>query len=140
MKNSEPIRVKINISRGRDWTTVCLCRLEFRSHVGVSSRGRALIRRDPTHGTSPMSNLNAIGQAVAAVPAHIHPPCFSSREEAKYPSRELHGLAQAAAGVALCCGRANLDRTFRNDFLPRRESLTHKTHLLKVIFKTVSAS
>lgn len=85
-----------------------------------------------------MSNLNVIGQAVAAVSTPIHPPCFSSREEAKYPSRELHGLAQAADGVVPLLRARKLRSDISQRFPARRESLTHQTHLLKVIFKRVS--
>lgn len=112
----------MNIYPSRDWTAACRRCFEFRSHVGFQLRGPPLIWQHPT------------------VPAHLHQPCFSTREEAKYPSRELRGLAQAADGVAPLLQARELRSDVSQRFPARWHTLTHKTHLVKVIFKTASAS
>lgn len=83
-----------------------------------------------------MANHNVIGQAAAAESAPIHPPCFSSREEAKYPSRELRGLARAADGVVASLLQAREPRSDISQRFPaRRESQTRKMRLLKRYLK-----
>lgn len=103
MKSSEPIRVKINTLRGRDWPKAGHCCLESRAHVGARTLIRAFICRDPTSKIRPCQVLlcywsSCRNQLLPPLPPPLpSPPCFSIREERKYPSRELDGLARAAA-------------------------------------------
>lgn len=83
------------------------CCLEFTTHVGSRTLTRALICRDPTPKTRPCQVLLWYWPSFRDHRRHHHrrrhrsPPLlrlvFSIREEGKYPSRELRGLAEAAA-------------------------------------------
>lgn len=85
------------------------CCLEFTTHVGSRTLTRALICRDPTPKTRPCQVLLWYWPSFRDHRRHhhhhhrSHPPppllrlVFSIREEGKYPSRELRGLAEAAA-------------------------------------------
>lgn len=146
MKNSEPIRVEINILRGRDWTKAGHYCLEFRSHVGARTRIRALICQDPSLKTRPCKVLLRYWPNCLTQPRPPrHPPlllrCFSIREERKYPSRELHGLARAEGSVVpLLEARELISDIISLRCSVSRDNRTKTTRLLETTFKVASTT
>lgn len=141
MKSSEPIRVKINTLRGRDWPKAGHCCLEFRAHVGARTLIRALICRDPTSKIRPCQVLlcywSSCRNQLLPPSLPLFPPrlVFPSERKGNIPLASLMG---SRGQQRRRWRRANSDRTFRTD--PFNDPKIRKQNDVDMIFKSASTS